>query len=147
MQWDAGRFFPSLALPIVWVNLIHESYGDLFDSNEQGCGPVARFSLCDGCAQGLCDQCCEAQCEDFDGFFRNLRTYSDDDSLERVSQRDEADSLDTVVCGTRGIDLELAPPEQQSDGWSVFSEYEEESASSVLELTLREHQIDCWRVS
>ena len=33
------------AVPIEWTNLIRESYCNLFDSNERGCGSVARFSL------------------------------------------------------------------------------------------------------
>ena len=68
-----------------------------------------------------CDLCCVSWCEGFDG---SLRGPCDNDSLMRVPQRDEADSLDSTVCGTGGSDLELAPPEQQSDRWSVFSVYE-----------------------
>ena len=121
-------FFPSWALAIEWVNWIHESYDKLIDSSEEGCGPEARFSLCEGCAHGLGDQRCEPQCESFVGFLRDLCKYCDDDSLMPVSHRDEADSVDSAVYGIGGCDLELAPREQQSVCWSVFSEYEEESA-------------------
>ena len=117
--------FSRVYQPTEWVSLIHESYGDLFDSKEQECGPLARFSLCECCAQGLFDQCCETQRECFGGSSRDFCQCFDDDSLMRVSQRHEADSLDSAV----------------------FSEYEEDSAN-VSELAVPEHQIDqeidCW---
>ena len=68
-------------------------------------------------------------------------------SLMPVSQRGEADSLDSTVYGTGGGNLGLAPPEQESDCWGVFSMYEEESAGSVSGLALREHQINCCSAS
>ena len=141
MQWIAGQFLPAWVLVIEWVKLMHESYGNLVDSIEQGCGPVARFSFCEGCA---CDQCCVFQCDGFDGCLRDLCQYCGGDMP--VSPRDEADSLDSTVCGTGGGDVELAPPEQQSDCWSVLSGCEEESAS-VAELAVLEDQIECWSVS
>ena len=51
------------------VNLIHGSCGNLFDSSEQGCGPVVRFSLC------LCDQCCVSQCDGSVGSVRDRCNY------------------------------------------------------------------------
>ena len=63
-----------------------------------------------------------------------------------VSQRDEVDSLDSMECGTGGSDLELAPPEQQSDRWSVFSVYEGESAS-VSGQAVPKRQMYCCSVS
>ena len=133
VQWIADQLVPSWTVPIERVNFIRESCGNLFDSIEQGCWPVARFSFCEGC-NVVCPSAriSMAPCE-----------YCNDGSLMPMSQRAEGDSLDSAVCGTGGCDLELAPPEQQSDCWSVFSEYEVNSAS-VCELAVLEHQIDCW---
>ena len=68
-------FLPSWALLVEWVNLIHEGYGDLFDSKEQGCESAVRFSLGESCAQSLRDQCREPQCECLDGSLRDFREY------------------------------------------------------------------------
>ena len=120
VQWTAGQFFvPSWALPIEWVNLTHDGCGDLFDSDEQGYGPVARFSFCEGCAQDR-NECCESQCECFGGSLR--------DSMMPVSQRHGPDSVDTAG---------FSEYEKENVSVSEFSVHGHQI----------DHEIDCWSVS
>ena len=114
----AGQCLPSWAVHIEWDDLIHVVYGNfVFHSNQQGCGPVARFSFCEGCAQGLCDRRFVRQCEGVDG---SLRDPCEGGSLMPVSQC----SQDSTVCGSGGTDLELALPEQQKSSLECVFEGE-----------------------
>ena len=138
LTWIVGHILPSLAPPAQLVDLIYASDGN----NQQECGPVARFSLCGGCAEGLCVPSRLPQCEVFDGSLRDPDEHCDDVSLVPVAHRHEADSYDSMVHGARGSNLELAPPAPKC----VFSEHEEEGAGGS-ELPVLQHQLDCRSVS